>query len=336
MLQELIDNKDWSRVKNLLMQRLQFGTAGIRGKMNTGFSSMNDLVVIQTSQGLAKYLLEYDSEVKKKGVVIGFDGRHNSKRFAERSSVAFLSQHIPVYLFSDLVPTPFVPFGVKLLNASAGVMITASHNPKYDNGYKVYFSNGAQIKSPHDQNIHKSIINNLEPWAEAWSDDLLSQAVCKLDYVEKAYYENIDAQVYDRAIIKFSDLRITYTALHGVGYRYVKEVFKRCGFKYFFSVKEQEKPDPEFPTIAFPNPEEGESVLQCSIQTAEKHQSTLILANDPDADRCAIAERQPDGQWKIFNGDEIGALLGKKKNFNFYPIYIFSFRLLGLVFSSKN
>jgi len=294
------------------MNRLQFGTAGIRGTMNTGFNSMNDLVVIQTTQGLAKYLLEYDSELTKKGVVIGYDGRFNSKRFAERASAAFLSQQIPVYLFSNLVPTPFIPFGVKMLNAACGIMITASHNPKYDNGYKVYFSNGAQIKSPHDKNIQKHILENLEPWPQAWNNLLLAQAVDKLEVVTKAYNETVQKRIFDRAIISASTVKFTYTAMHGVGYRYVREVFSQAGFQFLYSVKEQEAPDPDFPTVAFPNPEEGEGVLEHSFQTADKHQSKIILANDPDADRCAVAEKQPDGKWRVFTGNEVGALLGKR------------------------
>ena len=281
--------------------------------MRAGYAGMNDLVIIQTSQGLSKYILShYGStlEIKAQGIVIGYDGRHNSKRFAERTAVAFLSQGIKVYLFQETVPTPFVPFAIRKLKALAGIVVTASHNPKDDNGYKVYFHNGAQIVSPHDKNIQESILMNLKPWDKAWDTDILSQVVDPI-HMSRLYFDRIQETntVVPQEVIQNTDLKFTYTSLHGVGHKWLTIAFETCAFPSYFHVPEQSEPDPEFPTVKFPNPEEGEGVLNLSFKTAEAVGSTIIIANDPDADRCAVAEKQSDGSWRCFNGNEIGALL---------------------------
>ena len=312
-------------LRQLLLNRQKFGTAGIRGVMRAGYNSMNDLVIIQTTQGLCQYLVQhYGLEVlKKNGVVIGFDGRHNSKRFAKLSSAVFIQKNISVYLFDTIVPTPFIPFGIKTLKSMAGIMITASHNPKEDNGYKVYFANGSQIIGPHDANIQKCIEENLEPWPGSWSLAALDQVINPMKHVSTEYYKSIKKRIVDAEIIKNTDLRFTYTSLHGVGHEYLTQALTLCGFPSFFPTEEQMRPDPEFPTVTFPNPEEGKGVLNLAIKTANFNSSTIILANDPDADRCAVAEKKPldpdevNGpeseaieSWRIFNGNEIGALLG--------------------------
>lgn len=320
-IEDLADAEKFDTLKELLAGRLNFGTAGLRGKMGAGFSRMNDLVVIQTSQGLAKYLVEYDKQVTSKGVVIGYDGRRHSKTFAQRATIAFLSLDIPVYLFSNLVPTPFIPYSVKELKCSAGIMVTASHNPKDDNGYKVYFSNGAQITSPHDKEIQDAILANLEPWDGAWILNRLDASVDKLAEIEQAYYSEIERRIFDPSIIAAANLRITHTSMHGVADRYMMTILKRCGFTNIYPVREQAKPDPEFPTVAFPNPEE-KGALDLSLKLAEKTNCNIVIANDPDADRLAVAEKQRDGSFRFFTGNEVGILLGElrqhsKSNFSF-------------------
>ncbi|XP_054156460.1 phosphopentomutase-like [Oppia nitens] len=310
----LVDGKQTDKLSKLLLNRLDFGTAGLRGRMGAGYAAMNDLVVIQTSQGLAKYLLELDEiAAKNGGVVIGYDGRHNSERFARLSANTFLTAGIKVHLFSTLVPTPFVAYAIRLLSAAAGLMVTASHNPKQDNGYKVYFSNGAQITSPHDKNIQKHILINLEPWTGVWVNDPRHDNKCMdpLDIVWKNYFTTLESHVYDKKAIQESNLRIVYTPIHGVGHRYLTEAFRVCGLKNYFPVESQMKPDPEFSTVVFPNPEEGKGVLDESFKTAATTKSTLIIANDPDSDRCAVAEYQSrESKWRIFTGNELGALFG--------------------------
>lgn len=163
-IESLAEQHNYLRLEKLLLSRLAFGTAGLRGEMRAGYSGMNDLVVIQTAQGLAEYVLKcFPSDTDRaRGIVFGYDGRYNSKRFAELSACVFINAGIPVYLYSKMVATPFVPFAISNGNHLAGVMVTASHNPKEDNGYKVYWANGAQIITPHDKNIAQSILNNLK------------------------------------------------------------------------------------------------------------------------------------------------------------------------------
>lgn len=310
-MESLISNQKLDELRKLLLTRLTFGTAGIRGFMRTGYAAMNDLVIIQTSQGLVEYLSRTYSDLTQRGVIIGHDARHNSRRFAIRTAAAFLQKNIPVYLFSDIVPTPYVPFAIKLLKCSAGVMVTASHNPKGDNGYKVYFANGAQITSPHDKGIQACIEDNLKPWAMAWQDEQIREQVKDpLKQVNEAYMASIKARILDAPLVTSTSLKFTYTALHGVGHAYLTQALGLCGFPSFHPVPEQQEPDPEFPTVIFPNPEEGKGVLDLSIKTADATGSQIILANDPDADRCAVAEKQDDGSWRILTGNEIGALLG--------------------------
>lgn len=286
--------------------------------MQAGFNSMNDLVVIQTAQGIAQYLLKSESseEVRKKGIVLGFDGRYNSRRFAELSAAVFLSQNIRVYLFNYMTPTPFVPFAILHKKAAAGIMVTASHNPKEDNGYKVYWSNGAQIISPHDKNIQKFILENLKPLPSSWDVSVLKSSEILEDPYDEIfadYYKKLSANIPDSFIDlnARSTLRFVYTAMHGVGYPFVVDAFARSKLTELISVAEQQEADPEFSTVKFPNPEEGKSSLELSIKLANSHDVSLILANDPDADRLACAEKDPKtGLWRVFSGNELGALLG--------------------------
>nr|XP_053651327.1 phosphopentomutase-like [Cherax quadricarinatus] len=310
---KLISNEDEATLKKLLLNRMLFGTAGLRGRMGAGYAQMNDLVIIQTSQGLGSYLATINPEAKAKGIIVGHDSRHNSHRFARLAAAAFLNAGIPVYLYGKIVPTPFVPFGVRQLGAAAGVMVTASHNPKEDNGYKVYWENGAQIIPPNDKGIQQSIEDNLEPWENAWdletalADPRLSDPLVD---ISNKYFSMLADSMLDKDMNKASPLNFTVTAMHGVSHDYMVEAFKYCNFKPLIPVKEQMVPDPEFPTVKFPNPEEGKSALDLSFKTANENNSTVILANDPDADRLAVAEKLPSGQWKVFTGNEEGALLG--------------------------
>lgn len=308
------DNKD--ELNKILMNRIEFGTAGLRGKMSAGYACMNDLVIIQTAQGFLRYLegIEKDN-LKKKGIALGYDGRHNSRRWAELTAIVFnMFGQVPVYLYSQVCPTPLIPFTVRILGTVAGVMVTASHNPKDDNGYKVYGSNSAQIISPVDKQIQESILNNLKPWCVSiWADDAFKQ--CKnvsdpLKEVFDEYLKRCGAALIPehKAFNGQTTLKFTYTAMHGVGYNYVKKLFEENNLS-FVVVEEQKDPNPDFPTVPFPNPEEGKSALKLAMETADKNGSTIILANDPDADRLAVAEKNKCGQWRIFTGNEVGALL---------------------------
>ncbi|XP_064536177.1 phosphopentomutase-like isoform X1 [Drosophila montana] len=312
-----IKKEDWNTLEACLCNRIAFGTAGLRAAMRAGFDAMNDLVVIQTAQGLCAYLKKQypdESSWSDQGLVIGYDSRHNSKRFAELSSVVFLNNNFRVYLFNRYVATPFVPFTILRLGCLAGVMVTASHNPKQDNGYKVYWTNGAQIIPPHDTGISQSILDNLKPEADSWDENVL----CDNELLRKpyrkmvsAYYDSLKMEITCplREVNKKCPLKFTYTAMHGVGYPYIKLAFSTIDLKPVIPVINQVEPDPEFPTTPMPNPEEGKTSLDLAIKRATATKSTIILANDPDADRLAVAE-VVKRRYKLFNGNEMGALLG--------------------------
>eukprot|EP00043_Microstomoeca_roanoka_P008917 m.85512 g.85512 ORF g.85512 m.85512 type:complete len:598 (-) comp14428_c0_seq1:532-2325(-) len=309
--EELLKSGNWKALQAQFGQRIEFGTAGLRAAMKAGWACMNDLTVIQASQGLAKYVEQIQGTTDFR-VVIGYDGRHNSKRFAARTATAFLGLGAEVILFSGIVPTPFIPFAVSHHGCAAGVMITASHNPKQDNGYKVYWGNGAQIIPPHDAGIAASIITHAEPWANAWNEELPQKSGrcrCTLDEVSNAYFTAIKENSFLPANVPRDAISFTYTAMHGVGWRYCQKAFEAFGLPKFFDVKEQVEPDPEFPTVEYPNPEEGKGSLMLALETADRTNSSVILANDPDADRLAVACKH-QGAWTLLNGNQIGTLLG--------------------------
>ncbi|XP_051557899.1 phosphoglucomutase-2 isoform X3 [Myxocyprinus asiaticus] len=272
-------------------------------------------------KGFCQYLEQCFKDLKQRGVVIGYDARAHppsggsSKRFASLAASVLISRGVPVYLFSDITPTPYVPFTVSHLGLSAGIMVTASHNPKQDNGYKVYWANGAQIIPPHDKGISAAIEENLEPWPESWdTDGALQSSLLKDPYqdIHRKYHQTIQQHCFHRELNKSSEVKIVHTSVHGVGHIFVQAAFKAFDLQPPYAVEEQKDPDPEFPTLIYPNPEEGEGVLTLSFELADKEGATVILANDPDADRLAIAEKQKRsfGQWKVFSGNELGALLG--------------------------
>ncbi|KAJ8281327.1 hypothetical protein GJAV_G00066240 [Gymnothorax javanicus] len=299
--------------------RMEFGTAGLRAAMGPGVSCMNDLTIIQTTQGLCSYMEQCFSDLKQRGVVIGFDARAHpasggsSKRFARLATAVMASRGVPVYLFGDITPTPFVPFAVSHLKLCAGIMVTASHNPKQDNGYKVYWENGAQIISPHDKGIAGAIEKNLEPWPESWQEEQVRENPLvkdPLQNIHREYFQAIQQVCFHRNMNKSSEVKFVHTSVHGVGHTFVQSAFEAFDLHPPFAVPEQKDPDPEFPTVKYPNPEEGEGVLTLSFALAEKEGATVVLANDPDADRLAVAEKQESGKWRVFSGNELGALLG--------------------------
>lgn len=240
--------------------------------------------------------------------------RLNFGRFAELTAAVFLNNNIKVYLYSKLCPTPFIPYGVLKYKCAVGVMVTASHNPKEDNGYKVYWGNGCQIIPPHDKGIQNSILENLQPEESSWDTSIVYKHTLfkdPLEEVMESYFSEIKKNVLYAHLAKNSPVKFVYTPTHGVGYNYMQRAFETTGFKVrfeitsircltkvfqliffylqpFIVVEEQKDPDPEFPTVKFPNPEEP-CALKLSIETADKTGSRIILANDPDADRLACA-----------------------------------------------
>ncbi|XP_022594174.1 glucose 1,6-bisphosphate synthase [Seriola dumerili] len=313
-------------LRSILCSRMRFGTAGLRAPMGAGFNRINDLTIIQSTQGLFSYLSRYFADFKSRGVVVGFDTRGqeesgcNSQRLAKLTAAVILSRHVPVHLFSTFVPTPYVPYAVKKLRAAAGVMITASHNPKEDNGYKVYWCNGAQISSPHDKEILRSIEEQLEPWsASCWEEELVESSSLRTDpltQINSCYMDELTSLCFHRDLNSSCPLKFVHSSFHGVGHVFVQQAFQTFGFVPPIPVPEQKDPDPNFSSVRCPNPEEGESVLELSLLLAERENACIVLATDPDADRLAVAEKSDGCGWKVFTGNELAALLGWWMFFN--------------------
>ncbi|KAM5440869.1 hypothetical protein MferCBS31731_004008 [Microsporum ferrugineum] len=308
MEQLRVDN-DEAALEKRLRDRIQFGTAGLRGRMQAGFSCMNSLTVIQASQGLAKFVKATHQGTEQPSVVIGRDARHNSRKFAFLAANAFEAEGIHVWWYDNVNPTPFVPFAVLLKKANAGVMVTASHNPAQDNGYKVYFTNGAQINSPVDSQIADSIKLNLVPWPNAWRGiDGPQIRESKLHTeVSTLYCDDVTRFAISTVDTWRQPSQFVYTPMHGVGHATMSKLCDSLKIKGIITVPEQEHPDPDFSTVKFPNPEEN-GALDLAMKTADKSGVTLIIANDPDADRFAAAQKV-NGSWFRFTGDQLGVLL---------------------------
>ncbi|CAE6416104.1 unnamed protein product [Rhizoctonia solani] len=308
-IQSLRDAGNVEELKRRLMKRIEFGTAGLRGRMAAGFSCMNDLIVIQASQGLCAYVLRNVPNAIERGVVIGRDHRYNSEKWAQLTAAAFVSKGVKVYLHKGIVHTPLVPYTVSKLNAAAGVMITASHNPKEDNGYKVYWENAVQIISPHDAGIAAAIESNLQPIA--WDLESLANLndliIDRTEEMTISYLEYIASLSRTREANPSTPLKFTNTSMHGVSRAIIDRANKVFDFKPLEHVKEQQDPDPEFPTVVFPNPEE-KGALDLAIKTANASGSAYVFAQDPDSDRFAAAQKKPDGTWFVFSGDQLGSL----------------------------
>jgi len=321
-------------------KRIEFGTAGLRSAMKPGPLGMNDLTVLQTAQGLAKYCIKQQpaqngEDSKKVFAVVGYDHRCNpalkisSLSFAVLTAIVFAEAGIDCILLDGFVLTPLVPFALKKLGASCGVMVTASHNPKQDDGYKVYASDACQIRAPMDKDIADEILENLEPWMDyskilasrkqEFPDDPLlglGRPEVTQDMLNE-YFKALESSGLKtgQAAIGQSDRSISppsfaYTAMHGIGYPFAKRVFDTFNLEPFQAVPEQKDPDPTFPTVPFPNPEE-KGALDLAKKFAGERGCDIVLANDPDADRLAIAEKdRSTGDWTVFHGDQIGTMLG--------------------------
>ena len=297
-LQALLDAGDTDELAERFSGPLVFGTAGLRGPLRAGPNGMNRAVVRRAAAGLAAWLTEHGGADRP--VVVGFDARHGSLDFARDSAAILAAAGFDARLLPRVLPTPVLAFAVRHVGAAAGVMVTASHNPPQDNGYKVYAADGAQIVPPADREI-EAAIRAVGPTRAIPLDP---DAVLVLDEsVVTSYIAAVAALVPAGP----RDLRIVHTALHGVGTETLRSVFRTAGFTDLTPVPEQELPDPDFPTVGFPNPEEP-GALDLALALAQERDADLVVANDPDADRCAVAVRDVDG-WRMLRGDEVGVLL---------------------------
>lgn len=278
---------------------MEFGTGGMRGIMGAGTNRINKYTLGKSTQGLSNYLHEsYPNEDIK--VAIAYDCRHNSKEFAKLVADVFSANNIKVFIFEDLRPTPELSFAVNELNCHAGIVLTASHNPPEYNGYKVYWSDGGQIVPPHDKSIIDRV-NSLD-----FSDinfnakeELISNIGEEVD--EAFWNASIKNGTFD--IKGREDLKIVFTSLHGTSFKLIPEVLKRAGYTQVHSIKEQEVPNGDFPTVKSPNPEEPEA-LEMAINLAEKIGADIVLGTDPDSDRIGVAVRDTNGKMKLLNGNQ--------------------------------
>ena len=306
-VKELINN-DMKELTESFYKDLEFGTGGLRGIMGVGSNRMNIYTVGSATQGLANYLKKnFEGEQVRVGV--GHDSRNNSRVFAERVADIFASNGFQVYLFDALRPVPELSFAIRELGLHSGVVITASHNPKEYNGYKAYWSDGAQVTPPHDVNIIEEVgkitdISQVLTGANPENITILDEEF------DKKYVERIknDIQLSPECVEKFKDMKIVYTPIHGAGVRLVPMALKAFGFENVFVVPEQAIVDGNFPTVESPNPEERKTMLQ-AMEWGRKEGADLVLATDPDADRIGVALRTGSGDYVLLNGNQTLALL---------------------------
>lgn len=301
--------KNEEEIKDRFYKDLEFGTAGLRGIMGVGTNRMNPYVIKRASEGLARTIINHGKEAVKKGIVIAHDVRFNSHEFSIIAARVFASRGIKTYLFDDIRPTPMLSYAVRYLNTQAGIVITASHNPKIYNGYKVYWDKGSQILSDIADEILENIkessydLKDLITYEEAVKKGLIE--IISKDLDESYYKETLKKQI-SNDIDK--DIEVVYSPLNGTGNYPVRHVLKERGFKNIRVVKEQENPDPTFATVGYPNPEDVKA-FKLAEEYGKKYNSDLIIATDPDCDRVAILGRKKDGTYYAFNGNQTGAML---------------------------
>ena len=301
-LKSWLDEEYEKELREAFAGFLQFGTAGLRGPIGPGPSRMNRAVVSRAAAGIAAYMAERGLST----VVIGRDARHGSEDFTFESAAIFSGAGMKVYVLPRPLPTPVLAYAVRDLQVDCGIMVTASHNPPQDNGYKVYLGgvvdginyNASQIVSPADQQIsaHIDRQNHLLTRGTEWTvlnDEVLDRYVARTASIAPTIYE----------------VKAVYTAMHGVGTETVEKVFAKAGYADPILVTAQTAPDPDFPTVAFPNPEEP-GAIDLSLEVARAHEGDVVIANDPDADRCAAAISEA-GKWRMLTGDELGSLFGE-------------------------
>jgi phosphomannomutase len=298
-LQALLDAGDDRELADRFSGPLTFGTAGLRGPLRAGPNGMNRTVVRRAAAGLASWLSDHGFAGRP--VIVGFDARYGSADFARDSAEIMAAAGFDARLMPGPLPTPVTAFAVQRFGAAAGIVVTASHNPPQDNGYKVYADDGAQIVPPADAEIEAAI----RAVGSARAIPLDDRGVTLLDDGVVAEYV---AAVAGLAGDGPRELTIVHTAMHGVGTEVARRVFDAAGFAPLIAVPQQEQPDPDFPTVAFPNPEEP-GALDLAFDLAAARGADIVVANDPDADRCAVAVPDAGGGWRMLRGDEVGVLL---------------------------
>jgi phosphoglucomutase len=298
---------DEEALNDAFYRDLEFGTGGLRGVMGVGSNRMNRYTLGMATQGLCNYLLQSfpGQEIK---VAVAHDSRLNSRAFAETAAGIFSANGITVYLFEDLRPTPELSYTIRHLGCQSGVVITASHNPKEYNGYKVYWNDGAQVVAPHDRNIIREVGAIQSVDAVKFAADSSKIHLIGADIDEAYLGEVAQLSINPGAIQRQHDLKIVYTPLHGTGITMVPPALKRYGFTNIHIVEEQATPDGNFPTVKSPNPEE-KVAMQMALDKAKQLDADLVIATDPDSDRVGIGVKNTQGEWVLVNGNQTAALL---------------------------
>lgn len=306
---------DKAEIEDRFYRQLEFGTGGLRGVIGAGTNRMNIYTVRQATQGLANYIISQNGQ--SKGVAIAYDSRIMSKEFADEAALCLNANGIKAYIFPSLRPTPELSFSVRELHCISGIVITASHNPREYNGYKVYWEDGAQITPPHDKNILAEVAKVTEFSAVKTmdKDEAVKAGLYNVigEDIDDKYMEQLKKQSIHPDIIKkmAKDIKIVYTPLHGTGNLPVRRVLKELGFEKVIVVPEQEKPDGNFPTVSYPNPE-SPAAWELALALAKKEDADIVLATDPDADRLGVyCKDTKTGEYVSFTGNMSGMLIAE-------------------------
>lgn len=311
-LRSIADNE--KEIEDRFYRDLEFGTGGLRGVVGMGTNRMNKYTVRRATYGLAQYILEKDANAAERGVVIAHDNRNMSREFTIESALTLAACGIKTYIFDDLRPTPQLSFTVRNVNAAAGIVITASHNPPEYNGYKAYGEDGAQLNVEESERVIEKVnaVRDYSSIPVMEEERALEKGLIKIfgynadeDFInavrKQSFCEDIVRKVAD-------DLKIVFTPLHGTGNMPVRRILKEVGFKHVLVVPEQEKPDPGFSTVEYPNPEDP-AAFKLAIELAKENGAHIIIATDPDCDRVGVAARNKQGEYELLTGNQTGALL---------------------------
>jgi len=293
-------------------KKLEFGTAGMRGEIGPGPNRMNVYTVRKASAGLAAYIGANGEEAKKRGVVIAYDSRHKSPEFAMEAAKTLAENGVQTYVFDELCPTPELSFAVRELNAFAGIVITASHNPPEYNGYKVYGEDGAQLP-PADADKLIGYVNAIENELEIEAGDeaaLTEKGLIKIigEEIDQAYLDKLTSISVNPDLAKETEVKVIFTPLHGTANKSVRRGLKALGYEHVTVVPEQELPDPDFSTVSSPNPEEH-AAFEYAIRLGEEKGADILIGTDPDADRLGVAVKDQEGRYTVLTGNQTGALL---------------------------
>nr|WP_326216223.1 phospho-sugar mutase [uncultured Oscillibacter sp.] len=305
---------DEKEIESRFYDQLSFGTAGLRGTMGVGLNRMNIHVIRHATQAFAQVILEEGAEAAKRGVAVCFDCRNNSDLFAREAACVMAGNGIPVRLFESLRPTPELSFAVREYGCIAGINVTASHNPKEYNGYKVYWEDGAQLPPKHADEVAKKMkeLDVFNCVKRADYDEAVAQGLITLMGAEtdEKFLANVMAQVNDKAVVEqvADTFTMVYTPFHGTGYKLIPEALRRLGMKHVICVPEQMVIDGNFPTVASPNPENPEG-FYLAVDLAKANGADFILGSDPDADRVGIMVKTSDGEFRVISGNQTGVLL---------------------------